>query len=374
MSEVFDFLVVGGGIAGASAAWRLAQSGRTLLIEMESDTGYHSTGRSAACFMEGYGQAQARALTCASRAFFEAPPEGFSETPLLSLCGALHVAPAADPGALDQMASLLERQLSAFTREDIEATAARVPILRPEAIAGAVFETDVSHIDVDALLQGFLRGVRRNGEVRKSAPFTQAWRDGDGWIVRAGSDVIACKAIVNAGGAWADEVARRAGARAIGLSPLKRTAIIVDAPENVEPSKWPLVISTDESFYFKPEGGRIMCSPCDETPAPAEDSAADDYDVAVAVDRLQSVTTLDIKRVRSRWAGLRTFAPDRAIVAGEDPAARSFFWMAGQGGCGVQTAPALGEMIASLVVTGAPPPSHALFGVDAEAIAPSRFA
>lgn len=373
MREVFDFLVVGGGIAGASAAWRLAQSGRTLLIEMETDTGYHATGRSAACFMEGYGEAQARALTCASRSFFEAPPEGFAQAPLVSLCGALHVAPASDPGALDQMAALLERQLSAYVCEDVTATCARVPILKPEAIAGAVFETDVSHIDVDALLQGFLRGVRANGEVRKQTPFTQAWRDGDAWLVRAGGDVIACKAIVNAAGAWADEVGRRAGARSVGLRPLKRTAIIVDAPENLNPIKWPLVISTNESFYFKPEGGRIMCSPCDENPAPAEDAAPDEYDVAVAVDRLQSVTALDVKRVRARWAGLRTFAPDRVIVAGEDANARSFFWMAGQGGCGVQTAPALGEMVASLVLTGAPPPSHALFGVDVEAISPKRF-
>jgi D-arginine dehydrogenase len=248
-----------------------------------------------------------------------------------------------------------------------------VPELRPErAEAGGVYEPDAMTIDVDALLQGFLRGLRaRGGEVVVTAELGAAHRTTDGWAVDAGERRIACRAVVDAAGAWGDVVARRVGVRPIGLAPLRRTAALVPAPDSVR--SWPLVMDVAGRVYCEPESGGLLISPADETPSEPCDAAAEELDVALALERVAEATTIAPRSVRRAWAGLRTFSPDRAPVAGQDPDAPGFFWLVGQGGAGIKTAPALARVTAA-VVAGEPLPADVTArGVTAESLSPSRF-
>ena len=372
--SVFDFVVIGGGVAGASIAWSLSAHGRVALLGREAHAGYHSTGRSAASYIEGYGDASARALTRASFDFYTNPPEGFAPTPLVSDRGILFIAAPGRAEAVDALAATLSEQGTAYVRDDAETAMARAPVLRPEFASGSLYDPKALEIDVDALLQGYLRGLRRRGgEIYFEAELQAAQRVGSAWRLRAADRTLSCGWLINAAGAWGDLVAARCGARPVGLNPLRRTAIIVDAPEGRDVSRWPIVMDIDESFYFKPEAGRLLCSPADETPVAPHDAYADEYDIAVAADRLQTATTIEVSRVRRSWAGLRTFAPDRTIVAGPDPDVAGLFWSVGQGGYGVQTAPALGRFVAMSILNAGPPSEMDAFGLDPAALSPSRF-
>lgn len=367
-----DVVVVGAGIAGASVAALLAQSLRVVVLEREAFPGMHSTGRSAALFSEIYGGPVVRALSRASRGFFYAPPPGFSEAPLVKPRGALHLASHAQTAALDAFCALPDiapavRKLDA--RQALEVCS----ILRPDYVAGGALEAAAADVDVDALHQGWLRLLRsRSGALTVNAEVVGLTRVGDAWRVATTEGEISAPILINAAGAWADGVAELAGVRPAGLQPRRRTALIVDAPEGSDNEVWPMVIDIDEQFYFRPDAGALLLSPADETPTPPCDAQPDECDVAVAVERVETATTLKVRRVRRSWAGLRTFAPDRAPIVGYAPDAPGFFWLAGQGGYGIQTVPALARVAAALVMDQPIPGDIADFGVVAADLRPGR--
>ena len=367
-----DILVVGAGIAGASAAAALAEiGGHVVLAEMESQPGYHTTGRSAATFVACYGNEVIRALNAASRPFFDAPPEGFSEYPLLAPRGALCGADAAHTGDIEQMladplnAGLLERL-------DTQAAVALSPALRPETVALAAYEPAAADIDVNALLQGYLRRFKRaGGTLLPRARVTGLLRRGGVWQVETSAGRISTPMVVNAAGAWADDVAVLAGAHPVGLVPKRRTALTIYPGLDI--ARWPLTISADESWYFRPEGGDLLISPADETPSPPCDAQPDEMDIALCIDRIQSVTTMTVTRLISKRAGLRCFVYDKSPVAGFADDVDGFFWLCGQGGYGIQTAPALAAFTAAMISAGEPSAALRHRGLDAASLSPARL-
>ena len=376
MTETADFAIVGAGIAGASLAWHLAPQGRVLLLERESHSGMHSTGRSAAMFMESYGTPQVRALTRAGRAFYETPPAGFAEAPILSPRGALYVAWAGQQALLESAWQDLRATGSAVHRIDAAATLARVPVLRAEGLLGAIDEPDAMDIDVHALHQGFLSGARRQGAALwTDAELLQARHDGSAWtLTLADGRQVRARLLINAAGAWADEVAACAGIAALGLQPKRRSAFIFDAPPGQDAHRsWPVTAGIDDSWYFKPDAGRLLGSPGNADPVPAHDVQAEEIDIATGIANIEAATSLRIRRPQRVWAGLRTFAPDGDLVIGFDPSAPAFFWLAGQGGYGIQSADGAAAAAASLLL-GAPLPERlAAQGVQLAAMAPGRL-
>ncbi len=369
-----DVLVIGAGIAGASVAAELARDRSVIVVEAEARPGYHSTGRSAALYSANYGNVTIRALTRASRGFFSAPHSGFTDGPLLRPRGSLFIANAAQAAALAAFAALPD--VAADTRL-LDAAAARTlcPVLREDYVHGALLEADSADVDVAALHQGYLRQLRRGGgRLLTNAPVHALEMRGGVWQVRAGAETCTAAVVVNAAGAWADPVARLAGLAPLGLQPLRRSAALIDVPAHSPPDRWPMVIDVDERFYFKPDAGRLLISPADETPVAAGDAQPEDEDLAAAVERIETATTLGIERLRHRWAGLRTFAPDRTPVVGFDDRASGFFWLAGQGGYGIQTAPALARSAAALARGESLPADVADLGASAADLSPSRFA
>ena len=344
-----DFLVIGCGIAGSSAAAELAAFGRVAVLERESQPGYHASGRSAAMFTETYGPPAVRRLTAASRALFEAPPAGFAANAILGPRGILLI------GRSDQLSGLQRAlddnpSVAGLTPLTAREAVQQVPVLRQDYVAGAVLEPEAMDIDVHALHQGFLRMLRaRDGELLTNAEVRQATWTGGHWKVETKAGTVEAGVLIDAAGAWADDVAARAGVQSLGLTPYRRTAILFDGPPDLNIDRWPLVCDVDEQFYFKPEGGRVLASPADETASPPCDAQPEELDVAVAVDRLHSATTMAITRISHKRAGLRTFSADKAPAVGWDTGQEAFFWLAGQGGFGIQTSPALARATASLV-------------------------
>lgn len=372
---VFDHLVVGAGIAGASVAWQLAPHGRVALLERESQPGYHATGRSAAMFMETYGTPMVRALTCASRAFYERPPAGFAEHPILTPRGCLHVAQVGQEAELAAAFEALRASAARVERLSAREALARCPVLREDRVAGALYEPDAMDMDVHALHQGYLRGMRaRGGQSLHDAELAQA-RFADGaWSVHlADGRRITATTLVNAAGGWADVVAQRSGVAPIGLEPRRRTAFTFDAPAGADIGRWPTVIGVDESYYFKPDAGQLLGSPANADPVEPQDVQPEEMDVAMGIYHIEEMTALQIRRPRHRWAGLRSFVPDGDLVVGADAQVPGFFWVAAQGGYGIQTAAAVSELAAAQIL-GAPLPGPlARFGVRAEALSPHRL-
>lgn len=367
--DIYDFAVIGAGIVGASFAARVGTRARVLLLEAEPQPGYHSTGRSAALYTSLYGNELVRSLSRASRGFLDAPPDGFAEHPLLTPRGRLYVGTEQQCEIIDGIAS------SGFARRfSSEEARAWVPVLRPEAVAHAVLDTSAHDIDVNALHLGFLRIAKAAGATLVCNAGVQAIEPGAQWrIVTANGEFLA-RNIVNAAGAWADTIAAMADVRPLGITPLRRTAILIDSPNAADNAKWPAVIAADASFYFKPDAGLVLASPCDETPSEPCDAQPEEFDIAVGVDRIETATTLDIRRVTRAWAGLRSFAADRSPVVGYDPRVENFFWLAGLGGYGVQTAPALSELAATLALREPVPERFAAVGIRSDAMSPARFA
>lgn len=373
MTETCDFLVIGGGIAGASAGYELAKHGRVILAEKESQPGYHTTGRSAALFAEGYGNAPIRALTRASRAFFEAPPEGFTEAPLLTPRGAMIVATAEQMPILEKAYEETRATLPGVEWLDAAGILRHAPVLREGYAVAGFYNEGERDMDVNAIHQGYLRGIRAaGGQIVTDAEITGLAREGDGWrvVTRAGS--FSAAVVVNAAGAWADEIAALAGVAKVGLQPKRRTAFTFDAPDGMDVHALPAVVDAEENWYFRPESGRLMGSPADEIDSPPCDAQPDEMDIAIAVDRIEQATIFQIRRLASRWAGLRSFVADRTMVAGFAPETKGFFWLAGQGGYGIQTAPAMGRLTASLATGNGLPADIAGFGVSAADLAPDR--
>ena len=311
MTEV-DIAIVGAGIAGASLAARLAPDARVLLLERESAPGVHSTGRSAAMFMESYGPPQARALTRASRAFYIAPPAGFADVPLMSPRGVLYVAWDGQQAECDALHRSLAATGTTVESLDADATLARLPVLRREGLCGTLFEPDAMDLDVHALHQGWLRAARRsNATLWVDAELAGARRDGTAWTLTLSDGREARAAVlVDAAGAWADEVATRCGAAPIGLQPRRRSAFTFDVPAGVDHRRWPAAVGVDEGWYFKPDAGQLLGSPANADDVPPHDVQAEEIDIATGIARIEARTTLAIRRPRRVWAGLRTFAPD----------------------------------------------------------------
>lgn len=370
--EHFDVVVIGAGIAGASVAALLAAHGRVAVLERESQPGYHATGRSAALFSEIYGNPAIRALTRASREFLFAPAADFAAASLVQARGTLYVARRDQLALLHDYAALPDVAAAVNPLTPAEARALS-PLLRPAYVQAALYEPGAVDIDVHGLHQGYLRQLRRAGGRLFCTTEVQALqRDAQGWLLRCGERVLHASVLVNAAGAWADAVAALAGIAPVPIVPLRRTALLVDPPPALDCSASPLTIDIAEQFYFKPDAGKLLLSPADETPGPACDAQPDAWDLAVAVDRIERATLLDVRRTVRSWAGLRSFAPDRTPVVGFEAAAPGFFWLAGQGGYGLQTAPALAELAAALILRRPPPPHVLAAGVDAAALDPQR--
>jgi D-arginine dehydrogenase len=351
-----DFIVIGAGIAGASVAYELARHGSVVVIEGESQPGYHATGRSAALFSEIYGNETVRALSRASRDFLAAPPEGFTASSMLKPRGSLFVANDEQVASFDELRNApdVERHTRMLSAEE---ALHRVPILRREWLSRAMLEEGAHDVDVHALHQGFLRGMKERGATLACASLAQSIvREAGVWRVVAAGQEFRAPVIVNAAGAWADEIAKLAGVAPVGLEPRRRTALLIDPPQGCAIEAWPMVLDVGDTFYFKPDAGRLLLSPADESPSPPCDAQPEDLDVAVAVDRFEQATSVVVRQVKHRWAGLRSFVADRSPVIGFDPDAAGFFWLAGQGGYGIQTAPAAARLAAALAMEAAPEP------------------
>lgn len=367
-----DFVVIGGGIAGVSAAAFLSEHGSVELFEMEPSLAYHTSGRSAAMLVENYGSEGARPLVKAARPFLEKPPTGSVDGPLLSDRAVIWVARAGDTEVLEQRATDA-RSLGAgcelFEPDDV---LEHVPAMDSDWLAGGLYEPSGADIDVAALHQAFVRIARGNGaQIHTGSPVRSLDPAGDCWRVAGGEHEVQAGAIVNAAGAWGDRIAAIAGVDPIGLQPMRRTAFMV--PGSEESSSWPMVVEANEQFYFRPDGVQFLCSLAEETPSEPMDARPRMEDVALAVERINEATTFGIRTVNSEWAGLRTFAPDRDLVIGEDPTAPGFFWLVGQGGIGIQTSPAYGALLASMAVGSPLPDGFADVGVDPERTSPARF-
>lgn len=370
-----DILIIGGGMAGASAAFFLASGRRLTMLEAEAHCGMHTTGRSAALFSEGYGNAAIRAFTRASRQFFTAPPPNFCDVPLLTPRGAMVIGTDAQREKLETLFAETARE-SAIPMEWLDTDASRsvVPILRPDYKASAFLDRSAMDIDVDALHQGFLRGARRQGaQIVTNARVEAIERGGGTWIVTTTAGVFGSPILINAAGAWADQVAALAGATPLGLVPKRRTAMLVEAPARVNAREWPGVIDIDEMFYFKPSSGMLLLSPADETPSEPCDAQPDEIDIAIAVDRIQQAADLPVTRISRSWAGLRSFFADKTPAVGWDTQVEGFFWLAGQGGYGIQTGPALGQLAAALVTGSALPEPFLGEGADPGLLSPARL-
>ncbi|UTP41614.1 FAD-binding oxidoreductase [Phenylobacterium sp. LH3H17] len=369
MTLTCDVIVIGAGIAGASIASKLADQGSVILVEAEAASSYHATGRSAASIGRGYGNATIRALTDLSMDFFLSPPAGFAEVPLTRPRPWVFVAKPEEAAGLEA----LLRDVPTLRRADSQEVRRRVPILGPDYLGDGAIDEGCLDVDVDALTQGYLRLLKaRGGQTLYSARVQQATRRGTTWHVECGQFAIEAPLLVNAAGAWADEVSRLAGLPPLGLVPHRRTAILVDAPEGLNLADLPLTMDAGEAFYFKPEAGMIMVSPADETPSSPCDAQPDEYDVALAAHLFECATGTPVRNVRHRWAGLRTFAPDRTPVVGFDSRCDGLFWLAGQGGYGVQTAPAIASLASDLILRR--PPSKAKASDLVTAMSPDRLA
>ena len=372
-SRQADVIVIGAGIAGASAGFWLAAHRSVIVLERESQPGYHSTGRSAALFMESYGTPQVRALTLASRAFLEHPPQGFTEHPILSSRGALFVAAPGQEAQLRQHWELLRAMAPPARLLTAHEACALVPVLRPDKVIGAVLEPGAADIDVHALHQGYLRGLRQaGGSVVSDAPVNVLQRKDGRWQAEAGGQLYCAPVVINAAGAWADQVARLAGVRPLGLLPRRRSAFIFSPPPGMDVRRWPMAIGAGEDWYFKPDAGMLLGSPANADLVEPQDIQPEELDIALGIHRIEEITTLQIRRPDRTWAGLRSFVADGDLVGGFAADAPGFFWLAAQGGYGIQTSAAMGEACAALAL-GLPLPQRiASFGLTEAMLSPSR--
>jgi D-arginine dehydrogenase len=374
LAATADVIVVGAGMAGAAAAAHLATERRVVLLERESQPGYHSTGRSAALFTETYGNRAIRVLTGAGRAFYEAWAGGLAENPILKPRGALMFAMPGQEAMLDAAWSDLSSLDPRVRRLDVVKACAMVPALRPQQVLGAVLEPDAMDIDVHELHQAYLRLLRRRGgRLVTDAEVVALSHAQDAWTARTSAGDFVAPILVNAAGAWADRLAGLAGLQPIGLVPKRRTALTIAPPAGLDIGGWPMTLDVGETFYFKPDAGRLLVSPADETPVEPCDVQPEELDIAIAIDRLMQATTIEVTHVERKWAGLRSFVADKTTVCGFDPLADGFFWLAGQGGYGIQTAEAMARCAVSLIDAGALPGDIAARGLAAAVLSPARF-
>ena len=359
-AETADVVVIGAGIAGASAAWHLAEHATVAIVEQEDQPGTHATGRSAALFTETFGPPPVRALVSAGRAFLSSPPNGFADGPLLSDRGVLWVARPEDLDLLDEKERDAARGSVDASRLDAEGCRDLVSVLRANMIAAGLHEPGAMAIDVDALLRGYLRGSRDRGATLHLGARVDSIEQHRGrWRVAASDRHWDCDVVVNAAGAWCDRVAAMARVAPLGLRPLRRSVFVFPPPTGLDIAAWPLVSDIAGRYYFEPSGRLILASPADEIPDEPGDARPEVEDIALGVSEIEAATELQVRGVRRTWAGLRTFTPDGVPAVGFDSDCSGFFWLAGQGGYGIKTSPALGQLTAALVTGQTPPPEPA---------------
>jgi D-arginine dehydrogenase len=358
-STDYDIAIIGAGAAGLSVAYFLSQDVRVVVLEAEAQAAYHSSGRSAAMYIEGYENHVVQQLTQHGKTFFFTPPSGFSETPLVSQAGGLTVAGPGEEAKLEKYLATWQphcpelHSISPAQARDI------IPILRADWVSAAAYDPSWHNIDVHALLQGYQRGIKQHGgTVLTDFRTDKIERVSNQWHIHCADKQINAPVLVNAAGAWSNHIAELAQVDTLPLTPLRRTAAIVPPPENCR--NWPLLHTISENLYFKPESPGLMVCPQDETPSPAIDAYPHDIDIAQAMETFTQVTDFDVKTVMHSWAGLRTFTPDRFPAVGFDPKHPEFFWLSGQGGFGIQTSPGLGALAADMVKHQRPPHAEQL--------------
>jgi D-arginine dehydrogenase len=369
-----DFLIVGAGIAGTSCANWLSRDHSVIVVEMESQPGYHTTGRSIAVYTEAYGPRTVRALAKSGRDFFLTPPDGFTEVPLCRRQELMFVAREDQRPSLKTALAAVQELSPEIDEISPRETIARVPVMREDYLAAAFLDPTALGLDVDAIHQGYIRGLGRNGGAYVcDAGADRFERKGGKWQVTTRAGEFAAPVVINAAGAWADVIAGRVGAREIGLQPKRRTAIAFIPPGIELDNDWPVVIDTDDEFFFKVDAGTVMGSPADETPVPPQDAQPEDIDVAIAIDRLERATTMKVEKLLRKWAGLRSFVADDVPVVGYDPGVDGYFWCAGQGGYGIETSYGMGRVSAALAAGGALPDDIQALGVTEADLAPQRL-
>ncbi|MFV9684412.1 NAD(P)/FAD-dependent oxidoreductase [Pseudomonas sp. NY15367] len=369
-----DYLIIGAGIAGASTGYFLASHGKTLLLEREAQPGYHATGRSAALYTVAYGTPQVRALTAASRTFYDAPPTGFTDHPLLSPRGELVVDFSGDAAELQRQYEQAGEHVSEARLLSADEACAMVPVLRRELVHGALFDPSAADIDTAALHQGYLRGIRQQGgEIHCNREALGINRDGDGWQVECAGQRYRTRVLINAAGAWCDEIARLAGLPGIGLQPKRRAAFTFHVADGIDCHAWPALVSLDESFYFKPDAGLLLGSPANADPVAPHDVQPEELDIALGIHQIEEHTSLQIRRPAHTWAGLRSFVADGDLVGGFDTQTENFFWIAAQGGYGIQTSAAMGQACAALIRRQPLPQPLLEAGLSEAMLSPARL-
>ena len=369
-----DYLIIGGGIAGASTGYFLAGHGKTIVLEREAQPGYHSTGRSAALYTVAYGTPQVRALTAATRAFYDAPPAGFSDHPLLTPRGELVVDFSGDAAELQRQFEQARQQVAEARLLSAEQACAMVPVLRRERVRGALYDPSAADIDTAALHQGYLRGIRQQGgEIHCDREVLAISRSAEGWQVDCAGQRYSATLLINAAGAWCDQIAQLAGLPGIGLQPKRRAAFTFQAGEGIDCQNWPALVSLDESFYFKPDAGLLLGSPANADPVAAHDVRPEELDIALGIHQIETHTSLQIRRPEHTWAGLRSFVADGDLVGGFDAQAAGFFWVAAQGGYGIQTSAAMGQACAALIRKQPLPEQLIAAGLTAAMLSPQRL-
>ncbi|NRQ16749.1 NAD(P)/FAD-dependent oxidoreductase [Ensifer sesbaniae] len=370
----YDVAIIGGGIAGLSLAYFLAPHRSVVVIEREEGLGYHSTGRSAAEFVLRYNAPDVCALATISKSFFDNPPEGFSEVALLKQRGGVMIANAEKVDRFEEVLRAEHRANPEIQRLTVDEVIARVPILRPDYVAAAYYDPHFWDIEVENLVQGYVRGARRHGAaIIERSDVLAPRRDGDRWVLMTSAGDVSAQTIVNAAGGWADPVADLFGVAPVGIVPHRRTAITVDLPEGIDALTLPEINEIDEDFYMKPEGGRLLASPADATPCEPADVQPEEIDVAWAAHYIEEATTVPVRRIFKSWAGMRSFSPDKLPVIGFALDRPDFFWLAGQGGYGILTSPALGALAANLVIGATAPEGFDAVGLDLSKFSPARF-
>lgn len=371
-----DYIIIGGGIAGASAGYELRQKGRVIILEKEPQAGYHTTGRSSAIFQKSYnkGDPLLNILVVASEDFLDNPPEGFSLAPLLKPRPLIYIAKAEDQNALDDLHQRLSDIDVKTEFMGGEQAIRLLPILAPDYQARILVEQGAADMDVCALHEGYLRDIKHSGgEVITNAEVTAITKIDDLWQVTTAKGRYQARVVINAAGAWVDQIAQMADISPIHIRPMRRTVIMVTLDEGLSPDEWPLVIDTEQGYYFKPESGKILMTPGDEKLMLPSDVQPEEIDIAYGADFLEKATILKVDKIDHSWAGLRNLVEDGHPVVGFDPEAQGFFWLAGQGGFGIKTAPAMGRITASLIMGEGLPQDMIALGLREDQISVKRM-